>query len=179
VEDALGAHAAGAAIVHIHVRDPETGQPSADPKLFGEILSEIKSACNVVVCTTTGGGIGQTTAERVRVVKTYSPELASLNAGSLNFALFPIQEKIKDFKWSVCAAGKERFRMCNLALLMGGSTRVGLENNLYLEKGVMAKSSAEQVEKIIRIGKEYGLEPATPDEAREILSLKGKDKVNF
>jgi uncharacterized protein (DUF849 family) len=69
--------------------------------------------------------------------------------------------------------------MCNLALLMGGSTRVGLENNLYLEKGVMAKSSAEQVEKIIRIGKEYGLEPATPDEAREILSLKGKDKVNF
>ena len=274
VEDALGAHAAGAAIVHIHVRDPETGQPSADSKLFGEILSEIKSACNVVVCTTTGGGIGQTTEERVRVVKTYSPELASLNAGSLNFALFPIQEKIKDFKhdwepqflamsedyifpntfktlkefsqyfaeentkpefeiydsgmlsnleflisrglvkkpvylqfvlgilggmqatvnnlvflynsareiigdfkWSVCAAGKEQFRMCNLALLMGGNTRVGLEDNLYIEKGVMAKSSAEQVEKIIRIGKEQGLEPATPDEAREILSLKGRDKV--
>jgi len=276
VEDALGAHAAGAAIVHIHVRDPETGQPSADPGLFGEILSEIKSACNVVVCTTTGGGFGQTTAERVRVVKTYSPELASLNAGSMNFALFHIQDTIKDFeydwepqflamsedhifpntfktlkefsqyfsaentkpefeiydagmlsnlgflidrglvkkpvylqfvlgilggmqatvnnlvflynsareiigdfKWSVCAAGKEQFRMCNLALLMGGNTRVGLEDNLYLEKGVMAKSSAEQVEKIIRIGKEHGLAPATPNEAREILHLKGRDKVKF
>lgn len=276
VEDALGAHAAGAAIVHLHVRDRETGQPSADPKLFGEILSEIKSACNVIVCTTTGGGLGQTTEERVRVVKTYSPELASLNAGSLNFALFPILDKIKefkkdwesqylamsedfifpntfktlrqfsqyfaeantrpefeiydagmlsnlaflisqgwvttpvylqfvlgilggmqatvnnlvflynsareiigDFKWSVCAAGKEQFRMCNLALLMGGNTRVGLEDNLYLEKGVMAKSSAEQVEKIVRIGKEHGLEPATPDEAREILHLKGRDKVKF
>ena len=62
---------------------------------------------------------------------------------------------------------------------MGGSTRVGLEDNLYLEKGVMARSSAEQVEKIIRIGKKHGLEPATPDETREILNLKGKDKVKF
>ncbi|MGD9079802.1 MAG: 3-keto-5-aminohexanoate cleavage protein [Desulfobacterales bacterium] len=275
VKDALGAHAAGAAVVHIHVRDPETGQPSADPELFGEILTQIKSACDVVVCTTTGGR-GQSAEERVRVVRRYSPELASLNAGSLNFALFPVLEKIKefkydwepqflatsedyifpntfktlkefsqyfakentkpefeiydsgmltnleflisrglvkkpvylqfvlgilggmqatvnnlvflynsareiigDFKWSVCAAGKEQFRMCNLALLMGGNTRVGLEDNLYLEKGVMAKSSAEQVRKIIRIAKEHGLEPATPDEAREILNLKGQDKVRF
>jgi uncharacterized protein (DUF849 family) len=69
--------------------------------------------------------------------------------------------------------------MCNLSLLMGGYTRVGLEDNLYLEKGIMAKSSAEQVEKIIRIGKEHGLEPATPEEAREILQLKGKDQVKF
>jgi uncharacterized protein (DUF849 family) len=69
--------------------------------------------------------------------------------------------------------------MCNLALLMGGNTRVGLEDNLYLEKGVMAKNSGEQVEKIIRIGKEHGLEPATPNEAREILNLKGLDKVKF
>ena len=276
VKDALGAHAAGAAVVHIHVRDPETGQPSADPELFGEILSKIKSACDVVVCTTTGGGSGQSAEERVRVVQRYSPELASLNAGSLNFALFPVLEKIKDFKhdwepqflamsedyifpntfktlkefsqyfakedtkpefeiydsgmltnleflisrglvkkpvylqfvlgilggmqatvnnlvflynsareiigdfkWSVCAAGKEQFRMCNLALLMGGYTRVGLEDNLYLEKGVMAKNSGEQVAKIIRIGKEHGLVPATPDEARDILNLKGRDKVKF
>ena len=258
------------------MRDPETGQPSADPELFGEILTQIKSACDVIVCTTTGGGRGQSAEERVRVVKMYSPELASLNAGSLNFALFPVLEKIKDFKhdwepqflalsedyifpntfktlrefsqyfseentkpefeiydsgmltnleflisrglikkplylqfvlgilggmqatvnnlvflynsareiigdfkWSVCAAGKEQLRMFNLALLMGGNTRVGLEDNLYLEKGVMAKSSAEQVEKIIRIGKEHGLEPATPAEAREILNLKGQDKVKF
>ena len=69
--------------------------------------------------------------------------------------------------------------MCNAALLMGGFSRVGLEDNLYLEKGVMAKSSGEQVEKIVRIAREHGLAPATPDDAREILSLKGLDKVKF
>jgi uncharacterized protein (DUF849 family) len=277
VEEARRAYEAGAAVVHVHVRNPETGQPSADPDLFGEVLSKIKSKCNVVVCTTTGGGFGQTTEQRVAVVKTYSPELASLNAGSMNFALFPVLEKIKEFKydwepqylgmsedfifpntfktlsefsqyfgeentkpefevydagmlnnlaflidrgfvkkpvylqfvlgilggmqatinnlvflhnsagelmgddfqWSVCAAGKNQFRMCNASLLMGGYTRVGLEDNLYLEKGVMAKSSAEQVEKIIRIAKEHGIEPASPDEAREILNLKGLDKVKY
>jgi len=218
-----------------------------------------------------------TVEQRVSVVKTYSPELASLNAGSLNFALHPILDKIKEFKydwekqylgmsedyifpntfktlrefgqffaqedtkpefeiydagmltnlafllsqgnikqpvylqfvlgilggmqatvnnlvflhnsaqeifgndfvWSVCAAGKNQFKMCNLALLMGGFTRVGLEDNLYLEKGTMAKSSAEQVEKIVRIGKEHGLEPASPEEARQILGLKGSDAVRF
>jgi len=277
VEEAHRAYEAGAAVVHVHVRNPETGQPSADSNLFGEVLSKIKSKCNVVVCTTTGGGMGQTTEQRVAVVKTYSPELASLNAGSMNFALFPVLEKIKEFKydwepqflsmtedfifpntfktlkefsqyfgeentkpefevydagmlnnlaflidsgfvkkpvyiqfvlgilggmqatinnlvflhnsareiigddfqWSVCAAGKNQFRMCNASLLMGGYTRVGLEDNLYLEKGVMAKSSAEQVEKIIRIAKEHGIEPASPDEAREILILKGLDKVKY
>jgi uncharacterized protein (DUF849 family) len=276
-EEARRASEAGAAVVHIHARDPETGQPSADSQLFGEILSKIKAKSDAVVCTTTGGGFGMTVDQRVSVVKSYSPELASLNAGSLNFALHPILEKVKNFKhdwepqylgmsedfifpntfktlrefsqffaaeetkaeleiydagmlntvaflikrghlkkpvylqfvlgilggmqatvnnlvflvnsareiigddfvWSVCAAGKDQFRMCNLALLMGGFTRVGLEDNLYLEKGKMAQSSAEQVEKIIRIGKEHGLEPASPDEARELLHLKGLDKVRF
>ncbi len=276
-EEARRANEAGAAVVHIHARDPESGQPSADSQLFGEILAKIKSKSNAVVCTTTGGGFGMTVEQRVSVVKTYSPELASLNAGSLNFALHPILEKVKSFKygwesqylgmsedfifpntfktlrefsqffaeedtkaeleiydagmlnsvafllnrshikkpiylqfvlgilggmqatvnnlvflvnsareiigddfvWSACAAGKDQFKMCNLALLMGGFTRVGLEDNLYLEKGKMAQSSAEQVEKIIRIGKEHGLEPASPDEARELLNLKGKDKVRF
>ena len=276
-EEARRASEAGAAVVHIHARDPETGQPSADSQLFGEILSKIKAKSDAVVCTTTGGGFGMTVDQRVSVVKSYSPELASLNAGSLNFALHPILEKVKNFKhdwepqylgmsedfifpntfktlrefsqffaaeetkaeleiydagmlntvaflikrghlkkpvylqfvlgilggmqatvnnlvflvnsareiigddfvWSVCAAGKDQFRMCNLALLMGGFTRVGLEDNLYLEKGKMAQSSAEQVEKIIRIGKEHGLEPANPDEARELLHLKGLDKVRF
>ena len=276
-DEARRASEAGAAVVHIHARDPETGQPSADSQLFGEILSKIKAKSDAVVCTTTGGGFGMTVDQRVSVVKSYSPELASLNAGSLNFALHPILEKVKNFKhdwepqylgmsedfifpntfktlrefsqffaaeetkaeleiydagmlntvaflikrghlkkpvylqfvlgilggmqatvnnlvflvnsareiigddfvWSVCAAGKDQFRMCNLALLMGGFTRVGLEDNLYLEKGKMAQSSAEQVEKIIRIGKEHGLEPANPDEARELLHLKGLDKVRF
>ena len=277
VEEARRASEAGAAVVHVHARDPETGQPSADSNIFREILAGIKSKCDAVICTTTGGGFGMTVEQRVSVVKTYSPELASLNAGSLNFALFPILDKIKKFKydwepqylgmsedfifpntfktlreftgffnaegtrpefeiydagmlsnlefliskgyvttpvylqfvlgilggmqatvnnlvfllnsareiigddfvWSVCAAGQHQFKMCNLALLMGGHTRVGLEDNLYLEKGIMAKSNAEQVEKIIRIGKEHGMEPATPDEAREILNLKGIEKVAF
>ncbi len=96
------------------------------------------------------------------------------------FLLNTAKEMFGDgFVWSVCAAGREQFRMCNLALLMGGNTRVGLEDNLYLEKGVKAKSNGEQVEKIIRIGRELGLEPATPDEARTILGLKGLDKVKY
>jgi uncharacterized protein (DUF849 family) len=276
-EDARRASEAGAAVVHVHARDPETGQPSADSALFGEILSKIRSRCDAVICTTTGGGYGQTVEQRVSVVQTYSPELASLNAGSLNFALHPVLEKIKEFKhdwepeflgisedyifantfktlrefsrffagentkpefevydagmlnnlaflldhgyvqkpvylqfvlgilggmqatvnnlvflvnsakdiigddfvWSVCAAGKTQFKMCNAALLMGGFARVGLEDNLYLEKGVMAKSSGEQVEKIVRIAKEHGIDPATPDEARRTLHLKGLDTVKF
>jgi len=275
--EARRASEAGAAVVHVHARDPETGQPSADSGLFGEILSKIKNCCHAVVCTTTGGGFGMTVEQRVSVVKTFSPELASLNAGSLNFALHPILDKIKEFKydwegqylgmsedfifpntfktlrefsqffaaedtkpefeiydagmlsnlafllqtgkikkpvylqfvlgilggmqatvnnlvflvnsareiigadfvWSVCAAGRHQFTMCNLALLMGGNARVGLEDNLYLEKGAMAKSSGQQVEKIIRIGKEHGLEPATPEEARKMLNLKGLEKVKY
>jgi uncharacterized protein (DUF849 family) len=276
-EEARRAYEAGAAVVHVHARDPETGQPSADSALFGEILAKIRNACDAVICTTTGGGFGMTVEQRVAVVKTYSPELASLNAGSLNFALHPLLDKIRDFKhewepqylamsedfifpntfktlrefagffagegtkpefeiydvgminnlaflrnktqikkpvylqfvlgilgglpatvsnlvfllntaretlgdnfvWSVCAAGRAQLPMCNAALLMGGFTRVGLEDSLFLEKGKMAKSSAQQVEKIIRIAKELGLEPATPDEARAILGLKGIEQVRF
>lgn len=275
-DEAVRAYEAGAAVVHIHVRDPETGRPSADLNLFKEVVSNIKSRSNAVICITTGGGFGQTTEERVAAVKTYAPELASLNAGSVNFALFhaldvykefkfdwepqylamsedfifpntfktlrefstffaqegtkpefeiydagmlnnlafliskghvqkPVylqfvlgilggmqatmnnlnflhnsaREIIGEFEWSVCAAGKEQFRMCTASLLMGGHVRVGLEDNLYLEKGVKAKSNAEQVEKIIRIARELGIEPATPDEARSILNLKGLDQVKF
>jgi uncharacterized protein (DUF849 family) len=276
-EEARRAHEAGAAVVHVHARNPETGQPSADSDLFGEILTKIKQKSKAVICTTTGGGFGMSVEQRVSVVKTYSPEMASLNAGSLNFALHLVLEKMKNFKydweprylgmsedfifpntfktlrefshffaaedtkpefeiydtgmlnnlafllgrskikkpvylqfvlgilggmqatvnnlvflhnsareifgndfvWSVCAAGKTQFAMCNAALLMGGFTRVGLEDNLYLKKGVMAKSSGEQVEKIVRIAREHGLEPATPDEARNILNLKGLDKVKY
>ncbi|RTZ99739.1 MAG: 3-keto-5-aminohexanoate cleavage protein [Deltaproteobacteria bacterium] len=276
-EEARRAYEAGAAVVHVHARNPETGQPSADSALFGEILAKIKDACDAIVCTTTGGGFGMTVEQRVAVVKTYSPELASLNAGSLNFALHPLLDKIRDFKhewepqylamsedfifpntfktlrefadffaredtkpefeiydvgminnlsfllnkaqikktvylqfvlgilgglpatvgnlvfllntaretfgdnfvWSVCAAGRAQLPMCTAALLMGGFTRVGLEDSLFLEKGKMAQSSAEQVEKVIRIARELGLEPATPDEARSILKLKGLDRINF
>ena len=277
VEEARRASEAGAAVVHIHARDPESGQPTADSTIFGGILSEVKSKCYVIICTTTGGGLGMTVEQRVSVVKRYSPELASLNGGSLNFGLFHVLDKIKEFKydwepqylnmtedfifpntfktlreftqffreeetkpefeiydagmlnnlaflidrghiqkpvylqfvlgilggmqatvnnlvfllnstreiigdefvWSVCAAGRHQFKMCNLGLLMGGHARVGLEDNLYLQKGIMAKSSAEQVERIVNIARELNVEPATPDEARRILGLKGIDKVNW
>jgi len=86
---------------------------------------------------------------------------------------------IGDFQWSVCAAGRFQFPMTTHGLLMGGNARVGLEDNLYLEKGVLAKNSGEQVAKLIRIARELGIEPATPDEARDILGLKGLDKVNY
>jgi len=278
-EHAVEAYKAGAAVVHIHVRNTETGQPSSDMSLFREVLTRIKSKCNVVVNTTTGGALGMTTEERLKVVPIFKPELASFNAGSVNFALFDIPERMKikqwkypwekaylemsrdfifpntfksleefartfeengtkpeaeiydtamintvaylvdrgylkkpvylqfvlgimgaipatmenlvflyetakrnfgdDFIWSVCATGHHQLPMCTAALIMGGNVRVGMEDSLYTGKGVRTKSSAEQVEKIIRIAKELSIDIATPDEAREILGLKGIDKVDY
>jgi uncharacterized protein (DUF849 family) len=275
-DDAIGAYEAGAAVCHIHVRNPETGQPISDVNLFREVLTRIKSKCNMIVCITTGGGLGMTAEQRLLPLSTFQPELASFNAGSLNFALFhaigrfkefkfewerkylamtedfifpctfksmddfsrifnkndtkpefevydpgmvnniafmiergyvkkpvyiqfvmgvlggitPSPENllflvdyagklIGDFEFSVCVAGRAQFPICTQSLLIGGNVRVGLEDNLYLDKGVMAKSSAEQVAKIARIAKELGVAPATPDEARKILGLKGLGKVNF
>ena len=271
-DHAVGAWEAGAAVVHIHARDPKTGKPSSDMDVFGEILERIGSRCNVVVCATTGAGLGMTAAERLKVVPAHMPELASFNAGSINFGLFDIPARMnitewkydwelpylemtkdfvftntfksleefpqtfekygtraeaevydsgmlnnlrylvdrgllktpvymqfvlgimgamppsvenllfllqtaqrtfgKDFVWSVCAAGKFQMSMCTAGLLLGGNVRVGLEDSLWLEKGVRAKTSAEQVSKIARIAHELGIEPATPDDAREILGLR-------
>jgi uncharacterized protein (DUF849 family) len=277
-DNAIQACEAGAAAVHIHVRNPETGQPSPDLELFKKVLTRVKSKCDVIVCPSTGGGLGMTPEQRVAVVSTFKPELASCNMGSMNFALFPLLEKMKDFKfpwekqylestedlifpntfksiriflnifnengtkpelevydagmisnaafmigrgllktpvyiqfvlgilggmaatienlvflyesacrqigernfvWSVCAAGRNEIPMCTHALLMGGNARVGMEDALWLDKGVLAKSNAELVTKIIRIAKEFGIEPATPAEARKMLELKGFDKVGF
>jgi uncharacterized protein (DUF849 family) len=89
------------------------------------------------------------------------------------------QKYIGDFTWSVCAAGRHQFNMCTGALLLGGNVRVGLEDNLYIEKGKMAKSNAEPVEKIIRIAKELGIETASPADGRKLLGLKGSDQVKF
>ncbi len=86
---------------------------------------------------------------------------------------------IGDFVWSAAAAGQHQMKICTAALLMGGNCRVGLEDSVYVERGRMAKSNAEQVQKIVRIAREFGIEPATPDEARQILGLKGLDKVNY
>ncbi len=276
-DEALRCYEAGAAVCHIHARDPETGMPVSKMELYEEMLDIIKSRSNGVVCITTGGGLGMTIEQRVEPVTRFKPELASFNAGSLNFALFHALDKFKEFKFdwepqylamsedfifpntfksmrefsvtfsengtkpefevydsaminnvafmiergypikkpvyiqfvmgvlggitpgsenllflvnyakrligdfefSVCVAGRDQFPMCTQSLLLGGNVRVGLEDNLFLDKGNLAKSSAEQVEKIARIARELGIEPATPDDAREILGLKGLDKVNF
>jgi uncharacterized protein (DUF849 family) len=98
---------------------------------------------------------------------------------NLIFMVDTARKQIGDFQFSVCAAGKDQMRLCTTSLVLGGNARVGLEDSLYLEKGTLAKSNAEQVEKIIRIGKELGVEPATPMEAREMLGLKGLSQVNF
>jgi uncharacterized protein (DUF849 family) len=83
------------------------------------------------------------------------------------------------YLFSTIAAGRNEFALGTVSLLMGGAVRVGLEDNLWLSKGEMAKSNAELVEKMVRIAKEFGYEPASPDEARQMLKLKGRDKVNM
>lgn len=277
IDDIMSVYEAGGAVAHLHVRDPETGQPKADQQIFKEVASEVKKRCDIVLCMTTGGSLGDTVENRGKVISSLEPELASLNAGSLNFALFHVvpkyegkwkhewekqylantddfifpntfytmgkftelmgeyqtkpefeiydvgminnlaylidsghiqtpvylqfvlgilggipatvenlvylvktaREQISDFQWSVCAAGRAQLAMTTHALLMGGHARVGLEDNLYLEKGTLAKNSGEQVAKLKRIAGELGVETATPSEARQILGLKGLDKVKF
>jgi uncharacterized protein (DUF849 family) len=275
-EEAIKVYEAGGAVAHVHVRDPKTGVPNADQDAYREIAMEVKKRCDLILCFTTGGRLGEPVEKRLKVVSSLKPEMSSLNAGSLNFALFHVVDKIKDwkfpwekeylegtedfifpntfktmrqylsvigengtkpefeiydvgminnvaflieagyvkkpvylqfvmgilggiaatpqnltflvesaknaigdFEFSVCAAGRMQFPLCTQSLILGGHARVGLEDNLYLDKGVMARSNAEQVAKIIRIARELGLEPATPNEARKILNLKGLDKVNF
>jgi len=275
-DDAVAAFEAGAAVVHVHGRNPETGQPTPDLEVMREIVRKIKARCNTVICITTGGGLGMTVEQRVAPVTLYRPEMASLNGGSMNFALFQALDKFKEFKhdwepqylamtedlifpntfksirefcrifllnetkpefeiydagmvnnlavliqrghikrpvylqfvmgvlggitpspenlmflldyarkligefeFSVCVAGRAQFPICTQSILLGGHCRVGLEDNLFLEKGQLAKSNAEQVAKMARIIRELGSEPATPDEARQILGLKGLNRVNF
>jgi len=278
VEDGIRAAEAGAAILHIHVRNPENGMPSPDIDVFREVLKGIKKDSDAVICVTTGGGMGMSTEQRASPVTTFRPELASLNFGSMNFSVFHVAEKIKDWKypweklgmlasedyifpntfktlreflslfaasntkpeieiydlgmvnnlafmigrghiqppvhiqfvtgtlggvpstvnslvtlvnatrdalgaenftWSAIGAGRFQMPICTVAMAMGGHVRVGMEDNLYLSKGVLARGNADLVEKIIRVMGELGLEPASPAEARTILGLKGLDKVNY
>ena len=268
---------AGAAIVHVHARNPVDGRPSSDLATFRQIADEIKKRCSVVICFSTGGALWMTAEERVAAVPALRPELASLNTGSINFVIYPMAEKISsfkfdweepylngtadlifantyktigifaktmydngtvpelevydvghintirfmvergvlqvpvyiqfvmgiqggipatvsnlvllyetacrllgnDFRWSVCAAGRSQLPLGNLALLLGGNVRVGLEDSLFATRGQLAKSSAEQVEKIRTIAETLGLEIASSDEARDILGLKGDAAVGF
>ena len=273
---AIGAAEAGAAIVHLHARDPITGQPDQTPQAFAPFLKVIKQRSDCVINLTTGGAPTMSVAERVRPAAVYKPEVASLNMGSMNFGLFRMLDRFREFKhpwekaylqkkdilfrntyediefilttlaqsgtkfefecydtahlhnlryffdeglvkaplfiqtvfglqggigphpdevmhmkrtadrlfgdnyrWSVLGAGRSQLPIAAMAAAMGGNVRVGLEDSLWSGPGRLAQSNAEQVQLVRKIIEGLGLEAATPEEAREILSLKGGDKTEI
>jgi uncharacterized protein (DUF849 family) len=276
-EGAIGAARAGAAIVHLHARNPKDGSPTQDPEVFRRFLPKIKAAADVVINLTTGGAPTMTIEERLQPALRLKPEVASLNMGSMNFGLYEMLGRYKEFKydwekpylagsderifrntfkdiatilescrenetrfevecydighlytashfldrglikpplfiqsvfgirggigphpedvlhmkrtadrlfgdayyWSVLGAGRNQMFVAALSAVMGGNVRVGLEDSLWLGRGQLAKSNAEQVAKVRRILEELGLAVATPGEAREMLKLKGGRNVNF
>jgi 3,5-dioxohexanoate:acetyl-CoA acetone transferase len=101
IDSAVAANAAGAAIVHVHVREPETGRPSADLGLFKEVLTGIGERCDAIVQPTTGGGVGMTIDERARVVTEIRPEMATFNCGSFNFGIFKVRPRPEMEPWEV------------------------------------------------------------------------------
>ena len=275
---AIDAAQAGASVIHLHARDPETGKPDPRPETFMQFLPVIKQACDAVINVSTGGGLGMTIDERLAAAQRAKPEMASLNMGSMNFGIFPMAKKYNtwqhdwepqflemtrdfifpntfktieyalrelgethgtrfefecydlghlynlayfvdqgllkppffiqmiygilggvgadldnlmhmhtiaeklfggDYEWSVLAAGRHQMPFCTQAAMLGGNVRVGLEDSLYIGRGQLAKSNAEQVRKIRTIVEELGLQVATPEEARTRLALKGGDRVGF
>ena len=274
---ALDAAEAGAAIVHLHARDPLDGRPDQSPEAFEPILRRIKQASNVVVNITTGGSPYMSVEQRILPAQRWEPEVASINMGSMNFGLFPMLKRYKAFEhewekqmlegshdlvfrnsfkdirfaldalnatgaryefecydtahlhnlhyfwqegivqgplfiqtcfgllggigthpeevlhmkrtadrlfgdsyhWSVLGAGQAQMRIAAMSASMGGHVRVGLEDSLWIGRGRLAKSNAEQVVRVRKIIEGLGLDVASPDEAREILELKGADRVGF
>lgn len=241
-QSGIEAWRAGASILHIHVRDPETGLGAQDYSIFKEVVDRIRSETNAILCLTTSGIPGRNLEFRERLVPlSLNPELVSFDAGSINMRenvfLNPpeflellaketlekgIKPELEVFEvgmvetcirylekgllkpplhfqfvlgviggmpataksilhlseivpvgstWSVIGTGIGQLPMAMIAMTMGGHVRVGLEDNLYYSRGVLAKTNAELVERIVRISKEFGREVATPDEARKILSL--------
>ena len=277
-DSAIGAARAGAAILHLHARDPDDGRPTPDADVFRQFLPRIKSETDAVINITTGGAQTMTIDDRLQGPLSLEPEMTSLNMGSMNFGLYPAIGKFKDWKydwereylestrsgifrntfadiesilqrlgegcgtrfefecydvghlynlahfvdrglakpplfvqtifgilggigadvenlvhmrrvadklfgsdyqWSILAAGREQTNLVTTGAIMGGNIRVGLEDNLYLAKGVPAESNAQQVSKIRGIVQELSLEIATPAETRTVLQLKGSDQVAF
>ena len=277
-EQAIGAAQAGAAILHLHARDPANGRPSSDPAHFMAFLPAIKAGCDAVVNLTTGGSAIMTLDQRLAGPMAAAPEMCSLNMGSMNFALYPMLGRDRvwkhdweepflrntddlvfkntprdiegvlrlmgrdrgarfefecydvshlymlrhfvdrglvtapifiqfvmgvlggiaaepehlmhlkltadrlfgdDYAFSVLGAGRAQMALAAMSAGMGGHVRVGLEDNLYIERGQLARSNAEQVAKVRTIVEGLGREVATPDEARSMLGLKGRDKVAF
>jgi uncharacterized protein (DUF849 family) len=276
-EQAIAAAEAGAAILHLHARHPETGAPSIDPAHFAGFLPRIKQATGAVVNISTGGSIHATIEARLAPAARFRPEMCSLNMGSLNFAFHPLADRYATWKqdwekpylagsegaifrntfadiravaealgpegvrfehecydvghlynlkfcmdrgmfrapvfiqfvmgilggiaaevenlvflkrtadklfgdgyrWSVIGAGAMQMPMAVTAAQMGGHVRVGLEDSLYLGRGRLAASNAEQVAKVRRLIEDMGCEIATPAEARVMLGLRGGDTVGF
>lgn len=277
VEAAVSAAEAGAAIIHLHARDPVTGKPDQSPDAFAKFLPQIKQRTDAALNLTSGGSPFMTIEERIQPAMRFAPEVASLNMGSFNFGLFPMLERFKefrqswerehlensrdlifrntfrdieyalaqcsanatrfefecydighlynlahfadrglvrppffvqsvfgilggigthpedvmhmrrtadrlfgnDYRWSVLGAGRHQMRIAAMAAAMGGNVRVGLEDSLWIGKGTLARSNAEQVRQARRIIEGLGLEVATPAQARSILALKGAANVNF
>jgi uncharacterized protein (DUF849 family) len=276
-DDAVRASEAGAAILHLHARVPDSGRPSQSPDLFARFLPSIKERSNAIINITTGGGLGMSLDERLAAAKWAAPELASMNMGSLNFNISGAAGRVQEFKneWeqpylemtkdfilsntfsqiergmtelgalgtrfefecydvghlynlayfadrklieppffvqaifgilggigpepenlmhmrstadrlfgsdyylSVLAAGRHQMPFVTMGAILGGHVRVGLEDNLYLGRGELAKSNGELVAKIGRILAELSLEVATPDEVRAMLHTKGANQVAF
>ncbi|WP_241503748.1 3-keto-5-aminohexanoate cleavage protein [Ferruginivarius sediminum] len=277
-EQSIAAAEAGAAILHLHARDPKDGRPTPDPDVFMQFLPRIKQATDAVVNITTGGSQNMTLDQRIAAAKAAEPEMCSLNMGSINFGLFPVADKFDTWKhdwerdylegsrgmifqntfadiervlaevgeahdtrfefecydvghihtlahfldrglvrtplfvqfvlgvlggigadienlmhmkqtadrllgdaytFSVLGAGRMQMRLASMGAMLGGNVRVGLEDSLYISRGKLATSNAEQVTKIRRILDELSLETATPAEARSMLGLKGGDRVAF
>ena len=275
-DQAQGAAEAGAAILHLHARNPVTGQPSARAEDFMSFLPQLKQSCDAVLNLSTGGSAVMTLDDRLAAPKRVEPEMCSLNMGSMNFALYPAAARISDWKhdweqpflensddlvfkntprdiariltelgvergarfefecydvghlymlkhfvdrglvqkplfiqfvfgvlggmgtdpenlmhmkviadklfgddymFSVLAAGRQQMPLIAMAAAMGGHVRVGLEDSLMISRGVLAKDNAEQVRKIRRIVEDLGREVASPDEARDMLGLKGADRT--
>lgn len=277
IEASVEAAEAGAAIIHLHARDPVTGKPDQSPEAFAKFLPQIKSRTHAVLNLTSGGSPFMKIDERIQPSMRFSPEVASLNLGSFNFALFPMLDRFTEFEhawerehlensrdlifrntfkdieyalracaandtrfelecydighlynlahfadkgaikppffiqsvfgilggigphpedvmhmrrtadrlfganyqWSVLGAGRHQLRIAAMGASMGSHVRVGLEDSLWLGKGTLAKSNAQQVRQVRQIIEGQGLEIATPDEARQILHLKGAQAVKF
>jgi uncharacterized protein (DUF849 family) len=272
---AIAAAEAGAAILHLHARDPRDGRPTGDPEVFARFLPAIHDRTDAVINLTTGGAVHMSPDERLAAALRFKPEMCSLNMGSMNFAFHLMGSKVTQWKfpweqqyildsegaifrntfrdiarvldlmrdhgtrfehecydighlynlayfldrglvepplfiqsvfgrlggigadadsvlimrrtadrlfgnqyvWSALAAGRHQMPIITQAAMLGGHVRVGLEDSLFIERGQLAQSNAQQVQKIRRILAELGLEAATPAEARAILSLKGKNQV--
>lgn len=274
---AIAAAEAGASILHLHTRHPDDGRPSVEPEHYTPFLGRVKQSTDAVINITTGGAPTMRITERLRAATQFSPEMCSLNMGSMNFAFHPLADRYDSFKydweeeyirgseanifrntftdireaaetlaphnikfeheiydvghlynlkfcmdiglfkapiflqfvmgilggigadvenlifmkqtadrlfgddyrWSVLGAGAAQMPLATTASQMGGNVRVGLEDSLFIQRGALAESNAQQVAKIRRIVEDLGCSIATPDEAREMLDLKGGDRVNF